>query len=135
MAILNESGVNQGVIYLIPDSPSDVVVNVLGANAEVDGEDLLVNDVVIGVVNGQGQIALDTGYQLAFADLNDLNIYDPIHILDDTLNTVFTVSVSGEFGDVEFKVPTGPFSEFLSGICKENEVVVLFCPACIGWNA
>lgn len=114
VAILNAAGESQGVFYLIPSSPEAVSVQALAPNARVEGENLLLGERIIGVVNAQGQIAVDVGYQLAFEDLNALNIFDPIHILDASLNTVFTVRLAHEGTDIQLEVPRGIYQNYLS---------------------
>jgi hypothetical protein len=89
----------------------------LGADGENIGfeNDLLfwVNGEVIGQLNNEAQIALSSPYSLRFENIAEPNFYELIHIVDETLDTVFTVQIGKENLETRILPSTGIYEDYL----------------------
>jgi uncharacterized repeat protein (TIGR01451 family) len=78
-------------------------------NLEWDGE-------VIGAVTAHGQISLIDGYYLEFDNPGEINIYDPIHIIDNGGNSIFTVTIKNPVGYGDILLPKPDYGDYLSRV-------------------
>ncbi|MFA5792477.1 MAG: S-layer homology domain-containing protein [Candidatus Gracilibacteria bacterium] len=129
-----------GTIFMIP-TEKDVSIGdgEAGVFVQEIGEDSLVvtaeNGVVlqdagidIGIVTKIGQIALSDGYSLAFDNPGEINVYDPLHVVDGAGETIFTVTIKSVFTSGSIVAPTGAYEgydavsfsplEWISGLFK-----------------
>lgn len=113
-------------LFLIPEEKTVQVGNgskgvfvqeqVDGANAVLseNGVALEENGVEIGLVTATGQIFVAQGYSLDFDNPGDLNVYDPIHIINPSGDTLFTVTIKHSFTGGEIVDPSGDYEDYLS---------------------
>lgn len=123
IAILGSDGTVYGSFFLIPeektvaigDGAAGVFVNEVGDSANAasaeDGVALEENGVEIGLVTALGQIAVADGYNLDFDNPGEINLYDPVHILDGNGETLFTVTIKHAFTEGNIVAPEDEFEE------------------------
>ena len=84
----------------IGDGYAGVFVQEVGGNANAalaeNGIARRDNGIEMGLVTALGQIEISEGYRLDF-DNGAINLYDPIHIIDELGETVFTVTIKHSF--------------------------------------
>ncbi|MFA5855386.1 MAG: S-layer homology domain-containing protein [Candidatus Gracilibacteria bacterium] len=102
---INEEGNNIGVSISIVDSNASAVEAENGVSLEYDG-------VEIGYVNGIGQIALTDGYSLEFNNLEEINLYEPLHVLDSLGSSIFTVRIESGFTEGLILSPDNEYSSY-----------------------
>ncbi|MEK7146087.1 MAG: S-layer homology domain-containing protein, partial [Patescibacteria group bacterium] len=114
-----------GSIYIIPnektvsigDGVEGVFVEELGAVATAEKVDdyveLYVNGVNMGIVTSVGQINVGDGYRLEFENPGEINLYDPIQILDLSGEVMFSVNVKQSFDTADLLDPVGTYAPYL----------------------
>ncbi|MBU0981466.1 S-layer homology domain-containing protein [Patescibacteria group bacterium] len=119
VAINDSLGVKQGEIFIVPalkevfvgsNGISGVFVEGVLAGASAEKVDTYVSlfdgEEEIGIVTALGQISVTDTYRLDFSNPGEINLYEPILVLNSTGETVFTVQVLHPFVEAEL-VNTG----------------------------
>ncbi|MFA4814709.1 MAG: S-layer homology domain-containing protein [Candidatus Gracilibacteria bacterium] len=118
VAIVGADGITYGTFFLIPEKKEDVLVEEVGDTANVASDEngiaLEDNSVQIGLVTAMGQIALVDGYTLTFDNPGEINIYDPLHVLNGDGETIFMVTIKHSFTEGNLLTPEGDYSDYLS---------------------
>ncbi len=126
VAIVGTDGTTYGSLFLIPEEKSvavgdgaeGVFVEVVGTEASAataeNGVALEDSGVQIGLVTATGQIALADGYSLDFDNPGEINLYDPIHVLNSDGETLFMVTIEHTFTEADLLTPEDDYSDYLS---------------------
>lgn len=126
--IQSAEGTIYGIFFLIPD----VKVVTIGDGYEgvfvqaVDeayststldnGVGLYTSTSQIGLVTSTGQIAVSEGYRLAFENPSEVNLYEPIQVVDGSGTSLFTVDIKHSFTEGSLLEPSGSYEEYVSFI-------------------
>jgi uncharacterized repeat protein (TIGR01451 family) len=146
IAVMNDSGTSYGVLYLIPEykavgigsGPRGVFVKVLGTEADAskvdNGVALLDGDVQVGLVTDEGGITVADDYSLEFNNPGQINVYEPIHVLNSDGESVFTVTVQQTFDTGSIVAPEGEYSEYLTAAKAAAELATKIVSKKPGWS-
>jgi hypothetical protein len=121
ISVESGEGLVYGVIFLIPEE-GELDIQVLHPSAGIasaeNGTALEENGVQMGLVTDLGQITLSAGYLLDFETPSNLNIYDPLHILNDDGESLFTVTLgtADDEASAEILKDEGEYSDYLGAV-------------------
>lgn len=128
VVILGSTGDIYASIFLIPnekdvsvgDGVSGVFIEEVLSSSEAiqsDFTDMYIlqhGDEDIGAVTANGQISLLDGYYLEFDNPGEINIYDPVHIIDSAGNTVFKVKIKHSISSGDILEPEGDYEDYMA---------------------